>query len=179
MKLSLKIFLLLFFTFVIYSCIKIEQTSPPFDYTAQYKLDSVAIDQYIKNKNLKNIIITSSGLRYQKIDTIPKSQKPKYGDIISVHYILKLLNDSVVETTRKSDALLYGLYDSTLTYIPYVLNYGSSAAIKGFSEGVTYMGKGEHFLFFIPSKLGYGNINNPKITANSVLIFDITNINIR
>ncbi|MDI9356910.1 MAG: FKBP-type peptidyl-prolyl cis-trans isomerase [Chitinophagaceae bacterium] len=178
MKISLKISILLLLSFVIYSCITVEETIP-FDYAAQYKLDSIAIDKYIADKNLKNIIITSSGLRYQKIDTIPKSQKPKYGDIISVHYTLTLLNDSVVETSRKSDAILYGKYDTTVLYLPLVTNYGINALVSGFTEGLTYMGKGDHFLFLIPSKLGYGNINSSPITANSVLIYDVSNVNIR
>ena len=45
--------------------------------------------------------------------------------------------------------------------------------IPGWTEGVQLMVEGDKFRFFIPSNLAYGNRNAGKITAGSLLIFEV------
>ncbi len=51
--------------------------------------------------------------------------------------------------------------------------------IDGWREGLPLIKKGGEIKLFIPPSLGYGSHSNPSIPANSILIFDITLIDVQ
>jgi len=56
----------------------------------------------------------------------------------------------------------------------YPLQFGGGGSIKGFEEGLRYLGKGGKAKVFVPSMLAYGpKGREPKIKPNEVLIFDL------
>ena len=46
--------------------------------------------------------------------------------------------------------------------------------IAGWTEGLQLMKPGAKYRFFIPADLAYGETGNQSIEPNSVLIFDVT-----
>ena len=58
-----------------------------------------------------------------------------------------------------------------------ILTLGS--LIDGWREGLPLIGKGGEIVLYIPPSLGYGMASDPPITANSILIFDISLIDVQ
>ena len=52
--------------------------------------------------------------------------------------------------------------------------FGVSQVIAGWTEGLQLMKPGAKYRFFIPADLAYGETGNQSIEPNSVLIFDVT-----
>jgi len=51
--------------------------------------------------------------------------------------------------------------------------------IKGWTEGLQLMVVGDKFKLFIPANLGYGNNSAGDITPGSLLIFEVTLLEIQ
>ncbi len=101
---------------------------------------------------------TKSGLQYK----ILKKGNGKFahkGNRIWVHYIGKLSNDSVFESTRDKGELDFYL--------------GCGQLIKGWEEGLKLVSEGGIIELVIPPKLGYGNLSYKGINPEDTLIFDI------
>jgi FKBP-type peptidyl-prolyl cis-trans isomerase FkpA len=58
-----------------------------------------------------------------------------------------------------------------------ILTLGS--LIDGWREGLPLIGKGGEIILYLPPSLGYGSASNPPITANSILIFDVSLIDVQ
>jgi FKBP-type peptidyl-prolyl cis-trans isomerase len=105
---------------------------------------------------------TDSGLRYKILQNGNGKQATK-GAMVSVHYKGQLLDGTVFDSSyKRNDTSIFPL----------------NQVIKGWTEGVQYMNKGDIFEFYIPSSLAYGSKGNMSIPANSTLIFQIELINI-
>jgi cyclophilin family peptidyl-prolyl cis-trans isomerase len=121
---------------------------------------------------------TTSGLKY-KITKPGSGKKPADGTSVLISYAGYLedgsLFDSCVETTCKD----YGKYDENRAkangYQPFPFKYGSKdGLIPGFTEGVALMNAGDKAIFFIPSKLGYGERGAGNvIPPNANIIFEV------
>jgi cyclophilin family peptidyl-prolyl cis-trans isomerase len=121
---------------------------------------------------------TASGLKY-KITKPGSGKKPADGTSVLISYAGYLedgsLFDSCVETTCKD----YGKYDENRAkangYQPFPFKYGSKdGLIPGFTEGVALMNAGDKAVFFIPSKLGYGERGAGNvIPPNANIIFEV------
>lgn len=96
----------------------------------------------------------SSGIHYQ-IQTAGNKDKPNLCSDVSVKYTGMLLNGTVFDQST-----------STVTF-------PLKNLIVGWQLGIPLVGKGGKIKLFIPASLGYGGITQPKIPANSHLIFDI------
>ena len=59
------------------------------------------------------------------------------------------------------------------------ISFGLNQVISGWTEGVQLMVAGDKFKFFIPSSLGYGKSSSGKITAGSLLVFEVTLLEIQ
>jgi FKBP-type peptidyl-prolyl cis-trans isomerase len=99
---------------------------------------------------------TPSGLQYDTIFTGWKyDPKPNVNSDVKVNYTGKLVDGTVFDS-------------GTAVWLPL------STVVAGWKEGVTKMHLGAKYKFYIPSALGYGtSTSDPKIPANSILIFDI------
>lgn len=121
---------------------------------------------------------TASGLKY-KITKPGSGKKPADGTSVLISYAGYLedgsLFDSCVEATCKD----YGKYDENRAkangYQPFPFKYGSKdGLIPGFTEGVALMNAGDRAIFFIPSKLGYGERGAGNvIPPNANIIFEV------
>ncbi|MDZ4758402.1 MAG: FKBP-type peptidyl-prolyl cis-trans isomerase [Bacteroidota bacterium] len=123
---------------------------------------SAADDKIIKDYITKNNIAatkTADGLYY--IITAPTSGvHAKAGDVASVYYTGKLMNESVFDKNTNSSS-------------PFNFVIGAAQVISGWDEGIALLKKGEKARLFIPSALGYGSSGQGSIPPNAVLQFDV------
>jgi len=87
------------------------------------------------------------------------------GAVAQVLYIGKLFDKGTVFDTNNDP--------KTGPSAPYPVSLGMGGTVKGFDEGLMLFGKGGKGTIYIPSALGYGSQNSPKIPANSILIFEV------
>jgi FKBP-type peptidyl-prolyl cis-trans isomerase len=82
------------------------------------------------------------------------------GDVVTLHYSVFLQNGKKFDSSVERGE-------------PLVFPYKEQGFIKGFSEAIGMMTKGERAEFVIPPDLAYGSKGNSVIPPNSTLIFDI------
>ena len=112
-----------------------------------------------------NEITTASGLKY--VDLVEGTgATPKPGQTVVVHYTGKLQNGTKFESSL-----------DTGQPVPFVIGRGK--VIKGWDEGLMTMKVGGKRRLTIPPNLGYGAVSQPKIPANSTLIFDVELLDIK
>jgi len=104
-------------------------------------------------------ITTESGLKY----TITKHGKglvPSVGNIVKVHYIGKLLNGQ--------------LFDSSINRDPLVFNLGKGEVIAGWDEGIALLKVGDTATFIVPPHLAYGKEGaGALIGPDTTLVFEV------
>lgn len=116
-----------------------------------------------KNKSVKGVKTTASGLQYQVI-TEGKGPKPATTDRVKVHYTGTLLDgtkfDSSVDRGEPAEFAL-------------------NQVIPGWTEGLQLMPVGSKYTLWIPSDLAYGDRGTPgPIGPNATLKFDVELIEI-
>ena len=104
-------------------------------------------------------VTTATGLRFQEIEQGAGTPAENLTDV-RVHYTGYLVGG----TRFGSSCINQETFDFRL---------GSGAAIPGFDEGIVGMRVGGVRRLIIPPALGYGNVPNGPIPANSTLIFDV------
>lgn len=134
--------------------------------------DTVLIDNFLKEKNIV-AMKTKSGLRY--VVTKPgKGENAKEGQTAKVHYVGRLMNGKVFDTSVESVAKANNKYTPGRSYDPLSLTLGMHQVIPGWEEGVALMNKGSKMTLYIPSSLAYGDRQTGQdIAPNSILIFDM------
>ncbi|CAM3233546.1 Peptidyl-prolyl cis-trans isomerase [Sphingomonas antarctica] len=104
---------------------------------------------------------TPSGLQYQILKA-GKGPSPTDTDIALVNYKGALRDGTVFDESKQPTP------------------FPVTQVVPGFSEGLKLMPKGSKFRLWIPSALGYGERSpDPKLPANSVLVFDVEMIDFR
>ncbi len=109
---------------------------------------------------MDNLQQTSSGLMYSILKK-GNGKKPEAGDKVYVHYVGKLMNDTVFDSSYKRGE-------------PFAFNLGEGRVIKGWDEGIALLQEGDSALLIIPPDLGYGNRAIGNIPANSTLKFIVS-----
>ncbi|MFN4147573.1 MAG: FKBP-type peptidyl-prolyl cis-trans isomerase [Runella sp.] len=135
----------------------------------QLKIDAKIINDYLTKSKL-NAIKTASGLAYitQKEGT---GIKPVAGNIVSVHYVGKLLDGKEFDSSYKNPQSGGKPIDFPI---------GQNMVIPGWEEGIMTMKKGGKSTFIIPSTLAYGEMGSPGvIPPNSVLIFEVELVDVK
>jgi peptidylprolyl isomerase len=116
------------------------------------------------NKALEGVIETASGLQYQVLEKGEGTEHPSAKTKVKVHYHGSLLDGTV--------------FDSSVDRgVP--ISFGLNQVISGWTEGVQLMVAGDKFKFFIPSNLGYGKSSAGDITPGSLLVFEVTLLEIQ
>ncbi|GAA6173260.1 FKBP-type peptidyl-prolyl cis-trans isomerase [Colwellia sp. KU-HH00111] len=116
------------------------------------------------NKTVENVIETASGLQYQILEQGDGTEHPTASSKVKVHYHGSLLDGTVFDSSvERGEPISFGL----------------NQVISGWTEGVQLMVVGDKFKFFIPSTLGYGDRAAGKIAAGSLLIFEVTLLEIQ
>jgi peptidylprolyl isomerase len=117
-----------------------------------------------QNKMVEGISETTSGLQYQILEHGKGVEHPTASSKVTVHYHGTLLDGTVFDSSvDRGNPITFGL----------------NQVIKGWTEGVQLMVVGDKFKFFIPSTLGYGDKAAGKITPGSLLIFEVTLLEIK
>lgn len=106
---------------------------------------------------MENLKTTASGLQYAILQE-GKGIMPKPGDKVTVHYVGKLLNDTVFDSSYKRGT-------------PFSFNLGEGRVIKGWDEAIALLHEGDSALLVIPPHLAYGDRAIGNIPANSTLKF--------
>jgi FKBP-type peptidyl-prolyl cis-trans isomerase FkpA len=112
-----------------------------------------------KNRNKPGVTETNSGLQYIVIDEV-QGDKPKPGieDSVTVHQRIALIDGSIIDDTYKKDN---------------PVKFTMQEAIEGYREGLTIMGCGSRYRFFIPPDLAWGKRGaGTKIGPEATLIID-------
>ncbi|MDR2122311.1 MAG: FKBP-type peptidyl-prolyl cis-trans isomerase [Flavobacteriaceae bacterium] len=110
-----------------------------------------------ENKKKSGIKTTASGLQY-KVEKEGTGAKPTDEDLVSVNYVLKTIDGSVFEDSKKQTG-------GKPADIPL------GRVVTGWREGVKLMSKGAKYTLYIPSELAYGE--NGPAGPNQALIFEI------
>jgi len=117
-----------------------------------------------ENRTAEGVVETSSGLQYKVLNEGTGTEHPTARSKVVVHYHGTLLDGTVFDSSvERGDPLSFGL----------------NQVIKGWTEGVQLMVVGEKTRFYIPANLGYGNSATGKISAGSLLIFDVELLEIK
>ena len=123
------------------------------------QIDQDIIQQYIFDNNL-NAEATGSGLYYV-------INNPGIGDTPTIYS-----NVTVAYTGSLTDGTVFDESSSTGVTFPL------SNVIQGWQEGIPLFSEGGSGILLIPSALGYGSQAVSTIPANSVLIFDVSLIDV-
>lgn len=115
-------------------------------------------DFLAKNKAVKGVFVTASGLQYMVLRA-GSGARPKPSDRVRVNYKGALLDGTVFDSS----------YDRGQP-----ADFGLNQVIQGWSEGVALMNVGAKFRFWIPAELAYGPKGAPpSIGPNATLTFDV------
>jgi FKBP-type peptidyl-prolyl cis-trans isomerase FklB len=123
------------------------------------KNEAAAKDFLAKNGKDKAVVTTASGLQY-KILAAGDKKAPPIGptDKVTVHYRGKLLDGTEFDSSYSRNE---------------PATFPVNGVIKGWQEALVMMKPGAKWQLFIPPDLAYGSRSQPKIPANSLLIFEV------
>ncbi|WP_158966304.1 FKBP-type peptidyl-prolyl cis-trans isomerase [Paraglaciecola sp. L3A3] len=110
------------------------------------------------NKTSQGVQETSSGLQYLVLNKGEGQVHPTPSSTVKVHYHGTLLDGTVFDSSVERGQ---------------PISFPLNQVIQGWTEGLQLMVVGEKFKFFIPANLAYGNRATGKISAGSLLIFEV------
>ena len=130
------------------------------DPNKQLDADTAAIDQYLTDHGITDVIVHSSGLRYQLIKE-GTGTKPEVYHYVRVKYKGMLMDEEMT------------VFDESPTTDPPYSTFQLSGVIQGWQIGLKLLPEGSKAVLYIPSSLAYGKTATSKIPANSNLIFEV------
>jgi peptidylprolyl isomerase len=116
-----------------------------------------------QNAQQEGVKTTDSGLQYKVLTKGSGTVHPTPESNVTVHYHGTLIDGTIFDSSVERGEP-----------VSFVLNQ----TISGWNEGVQLMVEGDKFRFYIPSDLAYGDRSVGKISAGSLLIFDVELISI-
>ncbi len=121
--------------------------------------ETAAKDFLARNGREKGVVTTASGLQY-KIMAAGDKKAPPVGasDTVTVDYRGKLMDGSEFDSSYSRG-------------VP--ATFPVNGVIKGWQEALVLMKPGAKWKLFIPPEMAYGPRAQPKIPANSLLIFEV------
>ncbi len=122
----------------------------------QKALDQGLIEAYVAEKGLTTQQ-TPSGIHYV-IEKAGKGDNPTIDSEVTVHYHGTLLDGTVFDSSVDRDK---------------TISFPLKQVIPGWQEAIPLLKKGGKGKFIIPSTMAYGDRQQNKIPANSVLVFDV------
>ena len=118
-----------------------------------------------KNRKEKGVKVTKSGLQYKVVEQgEANGPKPTADDIVTVDYEGSFIDGTVFDSSYKRGK---------------PVSFPLNGVIPGWTEGLQLMPVGSTYMFYIPSKLAYGEQGAPgAIPPNKTLIFKVKLISI-
>lgn len=115
-------------------------------------------DFLANNAHQAGVVTTASGLQYQVIKA-GQGKSPNKNSSVEINYEGRLIDGTVFDSSIARDQSA---------------DFRISEIVSGLAEGLLTMKEGGKTRFFIPAKLGYGEIGaGDSIGPNSTLIFDV------
>lgn len=113
-----------------------------------------------ENKEREGVTTTESGLQYEVISSGEEgAASPDANDKVKVHYHGTLVDGTVFDSSVDRGE---------------PIEFAVNGVIKGWTEALQLMKKGDKWKLYIPSDLAYGQRGaGPKIGPNSALIFEV------
>lgn len=123
------------------------------------KNDAEGIAFLARNKSIKGVYTTPSGLQYMVLRQ-GAGPRPKPGEHVRVNYRGTLLDGTVFDSS----------YDRGEP-----AEFGLDQVIQGWAEGVAMMPVGSKYRFWLPGSLAYGAKGTPggPVGPNATLVFDV------
>ncbi|TXE14797.1 FKBP-type peptidyl-prolyl cis-trans isomerase [Algoriphagus aquimarinus] len=175
-RLSIFAFLLIAIVFASCDAKNPYDTGPVYDYAGNLTKDSLLIVKYLETAEIDSLyrIHTASGV-VVIVQEEGIGSRPNNGNIIYTKYAGSLMSDgSVFDTNIEQVAIDNDIYDENRNYNLLSFVLGSGSVIPGWDRGFLRLRSGSKAKLIIPSPLGYQNSETqPKIPANSILIFDV------
>jgi FKBP-type peptidyl-prolyl cis-trans isomerase FklB len=110
-----------------------------------------------ENKSKPGVVTLPSGLQYMVLQE-GTGAKPTMSDNVKCHYTGTFIDGNVFESSYSNNQ-------------PITFNVGQ--VIRGWTEALLMMPAGSKWRLFIPSDLGYGDVDRGTIPPGSTLIFDV------
>ena len=111
----------------------------------------------VSNATKEGVVVTESGLQY-KILKPGSDEKPTKRSKVTVHYQGKHINGAVFDSTFEGDPSTFRMRQ----------------VIKGWIEGLQYVGVGGHIVLYVPPELAYGRRGSPPLIGkHETLVFII------
>lgn len=130
-----------------------------------------AIAVYLHEHNL-NVQPTEDGLYFIRTQA-GKGKAIQQGSPVKFHYVGRLLDGTVFDTSIKEVAEENGLYHPRRSYEPLQTMAGTGQMIMGMDEGLMMMRQGDKATLLIPFQLAYGEQGAGPIPPYSPLIFEM------
>ncbi len=122
--------------------------------------------------NASDVHDTDDYIYVKKLKENSGTDSPAYTDSVRVMYRGRLIPSATYPEGYVFDETAYGTFSVATGYSTKVL---VSRMIDGYATALQNMHRGDHWLVYIPSELGYGSDGNSSgsIPGHSVLVFDI------
>ena len=134
--------------------------------------------QYIKDNNI-TVKPTASGL-YIVVKKKGNGPKVAAGKQVSIDYTGRLLDGTIFDSSRETDAREAGKYNAQRPYEPLSYKVGAMSLIPGWDEGVEGQPEGTELTLIMPSRLGYGERGaGNDILPYTPLVFDLTIVSVK
>ncbi len=114
-----------------------------------------------QNATKEGVTKTASGLEYKVLEP-GSGPSPDSNSVVLMRYTGRLLNGTVFDSTSAEPA-----------------SFPVTGVIPGWTEALLMMKKGAKWRVWIPSDLGYGDMDMGKIKPNSTLEFDMQLVDIK
>lgn len=159
--------------------IKVQQIVPESEFptyleakAAEADLDQQqAIAAYLHEHNL-TVSPTEDGLYFIRTKE-GKGKAIKQGSPVKFHYVGRLLDGTIFDTSIKEVAEENGLLHPMRRYEPLETMAGTGQMIQGMDEGLMMMRQGDKATLIIPFQLGYGDRDLGLIPPYSPLVFEM------
>ena len=106
-----------------------------------------------------------------KVDEALKDIKPVYTDSVDMHYIGRLMPTATYPEGAVFDRSYYPPLDRRIAKASRMC---VNNLVIGVGTALMNMTRGDHWMVYMPSALGYGSSNYSGIKGGSVLVFELT-----
>lgn len=110
-----------------------------------------------QNKSKQGVVTLPSGLQYQVLKE-GAGPKPTANDQVKCHYVGSFIDGREFESSYNNGQ---------------PVTFPVGGVIRGWTEALQLMPVGSKWKLFIPSDLGYGDMDNGPIAGGSTLIFEV------